>query len=143
MIRRIVSVIFLALGGWLLTGEFIVAFLDLEPGATDNLVLVAAVLVFVCVPLLLGAWVSPAERWRELGLTILIAAGAAAFGAISTVVVFTDPGAKGFMPPLPKFEFAPIIGVANLLIIGGIGWLLYRRPGGAKQSETDPGSSPG
>ena len=126
MIRRPASVFFFVLGGWMLMAEGVGAFFDVDPGFTDSLFMIGLFSVLAAPLLLIGAWISPAERWRELGLTMLIALGGAAICALGVVVVFTDPAARDIMP-MPPVGFAPAIGIANALILGGVGWLLYRR----------------
>jgi hypothetical protein len=138
--RRVVSVILFVIGGWFLLTEAVVAFFDAEPGTADNLAMIGIFAAISIVPLLLGAWASPGRRWRELGLTILIATGFAAFCGVSTIAVFLDPAFKQIVlqQPMPKIEFAPVIGAANALAIAALGWLLHR--GG---NRVDPGTSPG
>lgn len=136
MIRRVLSVLLFAFGGWMLVSEVIVAFLDMGPGVGDSAVLVGIFVVLAGLPLLLGAWASPGRRWRELGLTMLIAIGLAIFSAISTVVVLADPGMKPFLPPMPKIQFALVVGAANALAIAALGWLLFRRGGEAVDDQT-------
>ena len=129
--RRVVSVIFLALGGWLLMAEPIIAFMDFGSdlkGARPLLLLIE--IVMAGVPLALGVLLSPGERRRELGLTILLAVGAALFCGVSIAAMLVDPEFKQFMPlmpPMPKLGIAPIAGIINLLILTAIGWLLYRQ----------------
>jgi hypothetical protein len=130
--RRTVSVILFALGGWMLTGELLVAFFDFEPGLGDSALMIAIFALLAIVPLLLGAWASPGRRWKELGLTILIAVGAGLLCAVSIAAIFLDPGAKPFLPPMPRMSVAPLVGVANLVAIAGLGGLLYRNPAAAR-----------
>lgn len=130
MIRRVLSIILFILGGWLFTGEPMMAFLDFPPdeSAAKPFVLLGVVIV-AAVPLLLGALASPGRRWRELGLTILIATGVGLFCGLCVIAVFNDPGFEQFrpvMPPMPEFTLAPITGTVNALVVIAIGWLLYR-----------------
>lgn len=124
--RRVLSILLFVLGGWMVSSELFAAFIDVEPGLADNLFLVALFGTIAAVPLLLGAWASPGWRWSELGLTILMAVGASLFGGISVLAILLDPGAKPFIPPMPRMPFALIIGGANLLLVSAVGWLLYR-----------------
>jgi cation transport ATPase len=126
MMRRVLSILLFVFGGWMLMSEAITAFFDAEPGLADSAFLVAIFAVIAGLPLLLGAWASPGERWRELGLTILIATGTALICGICTVVVLSDPGMKQFLPPMPKINFAPAVGAVNLFALAVLGWLLYR-----------------
>jgi hypothetical protein len=126
--RRAVSTILFVLGGWMLSGEVLVAFFDVEAGLSDNAMMIALLMIFAAVPLLLGAWASPGQRWRELGLTILIAAAIALFCGLTALVMFMDPAFARYMPPLPEIRVAPVVGAVNLLVISAVGWLLYQRP---------------
>lgn len=132
MIRRVISVILFVFGGWILAGELGVGFIDVEPGIGDNVMMIGAVTVIAAIPLLLGSWASPGRRWQELGLAILIATGVAVFCGVCSAVVLSDPGFMQFMPPMQKVELAPVFGFINLLIVGAVGWLLYRP---ARQAE--------
>lgn len=125
--RRIASVILFVMGGWLLTTQLFVASLDAESGSTDN-VGIALIMMLIALPfLLLGAWASPGERWRELGLTMLIAVGTSLVCGLSVLLALNDPGMKPFMPPMPTIEFAPVWGFVNLAVVTLLGWSLYRR----------------
>ena len=129
MIRRIVSILLFILGGWMLSGELAAAFLDFKMGLAGIAIAFGAFAVFAGVPLLLAAWASPGHRWQELGLTILICVGLAAFSIISTAAIFLDPGAKQFLPPLPPIEFDFVVGTLNFAVVTVAGWLLYRSRG--------------
>ena len=126
MIRRVLSILLFLFGGWMLISEVICAFVDIEPGIGDSALLIGTFGVIAGPPLLLGAWTSPGERWRELGLAILIATGVALVCGISTFIVLEDPGMKQFLPPTPKINLAPFIGTANVLALAALGWLLFR-----------------
>jgi hypothetical protein len=141
VIRRIVSILLFAFGGWMLTTELAIAFLDMEPGIGDNALLIVFVAFFTVIPLMLAAWASPGKRWRELGLTTLIAVGVGLLCGVTMAAVLMDPGFKPFMPPMPKIAIAPIAGAVNLLIVAAVGALLYRT--GRGELEADSGSSPG
>jgi len=141
MIRRVISIVFLTIGGWLLMGEPLVAFLNFGPGARPHeLFLILGVLTFVAIPLAIGIALSPGDRRRELGLTILIATGVGVVCGASAVATFMDPGFKPFMaqmPPMPDFRMAPVVGVVNLIVLTAIGWWLYR--GGRRRVEAEAG----
>lgn len=126
MIRRVLSILLFVFGGWMLMSEVICAFLDIEPGLGDSALLIGIFAVIAGLPLLLGACGSPGLRWRELGLTILIATGVALVCGISTFIVLEDPGMKQFLPPTPKINLAPFVGAANVLALAALGWLLFR-----------------
>lgn len=126
-VRRFFSILFFVLGGWMLMGQMLAAFLDIEPGPIDNFVMVAIFAILVLPLLLIGFWVSPGERRRELGLTILISVGFALFTGLSFLLVLVDPTMRAAMPPMPNFNYAPVVGAANLLLLLGAGLWLYRR----------------
>lgn len=125
--RRFVSVVFFVLGGWMLMGQTLAAFLDIEPGLLDNFLMIAVFAILVLPPLLIGAWVSPGERLRELGLTMLISIGFALFGVLSFLLLLVDPTLNAAMPPMPDISYAPVLGTTNLLLLTGVGWWLYRQ----------------
>ncbi len=124
--RRVVSSILFVIGGWWLAGQMASAFLDLEKGISDNLLMVGIVTVFAAVPLALGTWASPGNRRRELGLTILLATGATLFGIASVAATILDRAFMRYMPAMPELEFAPAIGIVNLIVVAALGWWLYR-----------------
>lgn len=140
--RRVISVIFLALGGWVLMAELLLAFIDFAPKLSGAQAVVALFALGIAgVPLALGVLLSPGERWRELGLTILLAMGAALFCGLSIAAILMDPGFKPFMPlmpPMPNVALAPIVGAINLLVLLAAGWLLYRRRTQAIQEPHPP-----
>ena len=127
MIRRVASVAGLILGGWMLSGGLTIAFLDLEMGTAANLIVPAVCDSIAAVFLLLGAWASPGNRWRELGLTVLIAAGLTTTAAATILLMANDPAMTRFFPPDAfAIEVAPAIGLVHLLLVSGLGWLAYR-----------------
>jgi hypothetical protein len=124
--RRVVSILLFVLGGWMLSSEIVTAFIDVQPGLRDSAIFIALFGVIAAIALLFGAWASPGQRWRELGLTILITAGLAIFCGAAMAVVLMDPGAKPLLPPMPSISIAPVIGIANLLVVSASGIALYR-----------------
>jgi hypothetical protein len=131
-VRRVASAVFLVLGGWVLMCEPVIAFTDMKIGPQSvTLLMTLFFLVFAAVPLAIGVALSPGDRRRELGLTILIALALATLGALTLTAMLLDPGFKQFkplIPPMPDIGVAPVIGVLNLIVVAAIGWLLYRRP---------------
>lgn len=140
MIRRVVSTLLFVVGAWMLTTELVGAFLDVLPGIIDNAGVIGIFALFAGIPLVLGVWASPGRRWEELGLTILISTGIALFCCVSMAALLMDPGFRQFMPPIPRIELAPAIGVINLLAVGALGWLLYRPA--RRRTEGGQASSP-
>lgn len=125
--RRGCSVILLVLGGSMLVTALLAAFIDVQPGLGDNLAMVGGTLFLALVPLLLGAALNPAQRWRDLGLTILVALAVLAAMAISYAAIFLDPAMTRYMPPMPPIQFNFDVGVAVTLIVAATGSLLYRQ----------------
>jgi cation transport ATPase len=127
--RRIASIIFLVAGGWLLMVEPMMAFIDMRLGSWLGLVVMLIFLVVAGVPLGIGTALSPGNRRRELGLTILITLGVGVVCAVSMAAILLDPGFKQFeplMPPMPDFRLAPLPGLLNLAVVAAAGWWLYR-----------------
>jgi len=128
--RRFISIVLFVLGGWLAMSQTVAAFMDVEAGLADNLILTAFFALFAAPLLLLGAWASPGRRWSELGLTLLIAAGFGAFCGLATLLVFNDPKFMELMEvtaePMPQIDLAPVFGVANMILVAALGWWLYR-----------------
>ena len=125
--RRFISSFLFVLGGWIAMTQLMAAFMDIEPGLADNLLMPAIFAVLAAPLLLLGAWASPGRRWRELGLTLLIAAGISAFCGVAMLLIVNDPKFMELMPqPLPHIDLAPVFGAVNLLLVTALGWWLYR-----------------
>ena len=112
--------------------EPLTAFVNFVPGRGLAVpIMMGFSLILAAIPLAIATALSPGERWRELGLTILLSTGAAALGGGSAVVMFTDPGFKSVAPPMPELGFAPVIGTLNLIAVIAIAALLYWRTGQA------------
>ena len=73
--RRTVSVILFILGGWILAAEVMMAFIDLRFGVGAQLAMIGIYSAFALPFLLLAMWASPGNRFSDIGLTIMIAAG--------------------------------------------------------------------
>jgi hypothetical protein len=117
----------LLLGGWMLVSELFAAFMDVEPGVRDSLFVAAIFVPISGAPLLAGALTSPGQRWRELGLTILLSAGIAAALAACMVAVMLDPRLARPMSFMHEIHFDLLIGAVNWLAVATFGWWLYRR----------------
>ena len=128
--RRFFSILLLILGGWMLVTEAFIAGLALDSDGDAKLAIVATFTLLALVFLLIGAWVSPGRRWREVGLTLLICAGLATLTALSIVAMNRDRAdlEKALGRPFPDLAFDPLLGIANLLLIAGLGYWLWRRP---------------
>ena len=128
--RRFFSILFFVLGSWMLLGQLMVAFMDAGQGVGLNFTMIGFMLLFALPFLLIGAWISPGRRWRELGLTILITAGIASFSGLAVLLMMLDPKFMRLMPPMPEIGLSPVTGLVNLALVLGVGVLLYRRGGG-------------
>lgn len=131
-VRRFLSVLFFVLGGWMLLSQLMVAFIDAGERIGLNLAMMGFMLLFALPFLLIGAWISPGQRWRELGLTILITAGIAIFCGLAALLVMLDPKFMRLMPPMPEIGLSPVTGFVNLALVIGVGVLLYRRAASGK-----------
>ncbi|QIL03184.1 hypothetical protein G7078_10610 [Sphingomonas sinipercae] len=138
MIRRVISILSFAFGGWMLTCEAMLAFFTFDGGAAAVALGIGFFLIIAGVPLLIGSWISPGRRWRELGITLLVVAAVALFLGVTMGLMLVDPAMKGLMPPLPEgLSIAPLKGAANLLAIAGLGWWLYRGSSRAGEEARD------
>jgi hypothetical protein len=133
--RRLASVLLFVLGGWMLSGEILTAFIDVQPGLRDSVIFIGLFGLLAALPLLLGMWASPGRRVQELGLTVLLGAGFGLFAAVGIALMLADPKAKALLPPMQGLGFAPVIGAANLVVLVAAGWLLYRSGSAAKVEE--------
>jgi len=125
--RRVASVFLLVLGGWMIVSELLVAFMDVQPGKWDSLFVAAIFVPISGAPLLAGALISPGQRWQELGLTILLSAGAAAALAACMVAVMLDPRLAHPMSFLHEIRLDLLFGAVNWLAVAAFGCWLYRR----------------
>ena len=127
--RRAVSAILLIIAGWLLVSGLTVAWFDFGAGPVMTLTMLG-VMALLCAPFLaIGIGVSPGNRLAELGMTFMVCAGIGAVLGLTLVVTLSDPGFKQLMPPgqqLPQFRFAPVPGLATSLVLGAIGFGLWR-----------------
>jgi len=127
--RRVASIILFVLGGWMLTSEAMVAWMDMGLGLGPQLLMLVFFLPIAGVPLGLGAWASPGNRPAELGLTLMITAAVGAFCAVAVWLAMNDPQFLKMLPPdqqFPQINAAPMPGSINLLLIAAAGYLLWR-----------------
>lgn len=131
-IRRVSSIILLFLGGFCVGMQVMVAFIadKSAAGYSGRTLYFTAIAAAV---LALGTWISPGRRWRELGLSILIGA-AVCVGSFSVTIFLPDEQGhvmdKGEL--VPYLALAP--GFANLVLITGLGLILFIRGGGGEAS---------
>jgi hypothetical protein len=129
-VRRVVSVIFFIFGTWILSAGIMMAWLDLRQGLVIQLFMFGFFGAISGIFLLLGAWASPGSGLRELGLTLLISAGIGGSSALAMALFLIDPSFRTIVladQRIPDVKLAPLSGAVTLLLVGGLGWLLYRR----------------
>lgn len=105
------------------------AWIDVGEGANAQIVALCFFGVFALPFLLIGTWTSPGRRVAELGLTVMIVAGAGVAMALMMLIVMNDPSFKQLIPPdqaMPDLKFAPLLGLVNGLLVGGTGYILRR-----------------
>jgi len=128
-VRRVISVILFILAGWLLVSGLTVAWFDFGEGLAVSLGILGVMALIGLPFLVLGIGVSPGNRLAELGMTLMVIAGIGDVLGIVMMVTLSDPGLKQLMPPgqqSPQFHFAPIPGLAATLILGALGYGLWR-----------------
>jgi hypothetical protein len=128
--RRVLSIILFVIGGWILSSEAMIAWVDMDVGLGPLLFALAFFLPFAAIPLALGTWASPGNRLAELGMTLMVAAGVSLFEALTMFLALRDPAVAKMMPPeqpLPDFTVNPVTGAVNLLLIAGSGYLMWRK----------------
>lgn len=132
--RRTSSYFLFIVGGYYVTLEVHagLAYLDVEPGIGAEVEFLARIMARALPFLLLGTWLSPGERWRELGRTVLIGVAVALFAFAS--VVFR-PGPSG-VPELAPYaaQLTWAAGIPNLLLVGTAGSLLYWKGAARRRS---------
>ena len=124
--RRGCSAVLFFVGGWLMATVAIVGIMPDEVGISPWIM--TGFMAALAMPFLLVAtWVSPGKRLAELGLTLMIAAGCAAFMVLAMAAMFLDPAMKRYMPKtMPAMDFTSLPLVVALLAMGGGGFALWR-----------------
>jgi hypothetical protein len=127
--RRVLSVVLFVIGAWLLASEVMMAWISVGQGAGTELGMIGIMWVFCAPFLLLGMWATPANRFLEVGRTMMIAAAVGATLALVLFILLSDPSFTKLLPPdrpAPNFRVGWAAGLLNLILVGGGGWLLYR-----------------
>ena len=130
--RRIVSVVLFILGGWILAAEGMMAAMEFGLGIRGQLAVMGIITVFAAPFLLAGLWVSPGNRFGDLGVTLMISAGVGAVMTLMVASMFSDPHFRELLPPdrpMPRVHFSYEYGLLNVLLLGGLGlasWLFGR-----------------
>jgi len=122
--RRLISIILLLVGGFCVGMQVMIGFMAIPPDPDGSL---PPLVTFTALPipfLAIGTWLSPGDRMRELGLTVLI--GAAVYVGSFSISLFTPdeagvvPGMESLTPYVDRAQ-----GLANLSVIAILGLLLY------------------
>lgn len=135
--RRTASYLLFILGGHFVSLQVFIGLglLDAVPGIGDDVERLARFLGVALPFLLLGTWLSPGERWRELGRTLLIGTAVALFALVTVIFPPGLPGGPGLAPYAADLSWAA--GIPNLLLVGGAGGLLlYWNGAGRRRSAT-------
>lgn len=133
--RRTASYFLFILGGFFVAVQVFVGLglLDRVPGIGDDAARLAWFMAVALPFLLLGAWLSPGERWRELGRTLLVGIAVALFGFASVLFPPGPGGSPELAPYAAQLTWAS--GIPNLLLVGAAGsLLLYRNGAGRRRS---------
>lgn len=126
--RRTLSVILFILGAWVLASQIMIMFIDVGQPPATALAMVAILLVLSAPFLLLGMWASPGNRFSDLGITMVIAAGVGGGCALTMFLMLNDPKFLLLLPlesPARNLRFALFPGAVNLIAIAAVGWLLW------------------
>ena len=131
--RRTASYFLFIVGGYFVSVQVFIGLglLDIVPGTGDDVARLAKIMGVALPFLLLGTWLSPGERWRELGRTLLIGIGVALFGFVTVLFPPGLPDGPGLAPYAAELTWAS--GLPNLLLVGAAGSLLLYRNGAARR----------
>ena len=126
--RRTLSVILFIFGAWVLASEIMIMFIDVGQPPATALAMVGILLVLSAPFLLFGMWASPGNRFSDLGITMVIAAGVGGGCALTIFLMLNDPKFLMLLPlesPARNLRFALFPGVVNLIAIAVVGSLLW------------------
>ena len=124
--RRGCSSILFVIGGWILSSVCIVGLIPMDE-EISAWALTAIFAAFALPFLLVGTWISPGRRLAELGLTLMLAAGAGALMLVTMAAIWFDDAFRKLMPDLAlEINFNPVM-IVSLISIGGAGYWLWRR----------------
>jgi hypothetical protein len=126
-VKRGCSTTLFVVGGWLLSAVGTVGLIPLEDDGVTSWALIATFAVIAAPILLLATWLSPGRRLAELGLTLMITAGAAAFAVAALAAIVFDPAMQRVMPELmPSMDFTKPEWIVIILLMAGGGFALWR-----------------
>lgn len=109
---------------------------DLDAGTAA--VVAAFLLGFAVVPLALAAWIDPGSRAAGVGITLMTASLLAGGSVLTMAVLLQDPAMARFLPPEgpgPLADMTWFRGLIVSLLLGGAGWLLWRRSEAARAAQ--------
>jgi len=131
--RRTASYFLFIVGGFYVSVQVFagLGFLDAVPGIGDDAARLAKIAGVALPFLLLATWLSPGERWRELGRTLLIGIAVALFGLVPVLFPQRPSGEPQLAPYAAELTWAS--GLPNLLLVGAAGSLLLYRNGAARR----------
>ena len=101
--RRVASIILFVIGGFCVGMQVMIAFFAVPPEQVRELpplVTFTAIALLFLVP---ATWLSPANRWRELGLTLLIGAAVCIGSFAITLTASVEEGGTGGVGPLKGY----------------------------------------
>lgn len=126
--RRTLSVILFIFGAWVLASEIMIMFIDVGQPPATALAMVGILLAASSPFLLLGTWASPGNRFSDLGITMVIAAGVGGGCALAVFLMLNDRNFLSLLPlesPARNMHFVLFPGVVNLVVIAAAGSLLW------------------
>jgi hypothetical protein len=122
--RRLMSIILFLVGGFCVGMQVMIGFMAIPPDPGGKLPPLVTFTALAVPFLAIATWLSPGDRMRELGLTVLI--GAAVCVGSFSITIFT-PNEQGVVPGMGSLT--PYVdtgqGLANLAVIAILGFLLY------------------
>jgi hypothetical protein len=121
--RRWASIILFVIGGFCVGMQVMIAFLKIPPEYAPQ---VHPLIYFSAIPILFllpATWISPGERWRELGITLLIGAAVCIGSFAVTMAAPVEEGGVGGVGELKAYvDWGQ--GWFNLSLIAFVGLLL-------------------
>ena len=121
--RRLMSIILLLVGGFCVGMQVMIGFMAIPADPGGKLAPLVTFTMLAIPFLAIGTWLSPGDRMRELGLTLLIGA-AVCVGSFSVTLFLPDEQGvvAGIGSLTPYIDTSQ--GLANLAVIAVLGFLL-------------------
>lgn len=121
--RRWASIILFVIGGFCVGMQVMIAFMKIPPEYSQA---VPPIVYFSAIPILFlipATWLSPGERWRELGVTLLIGAAVCIGSFAITIAAPVEEGGTGGLGDLKAYvDWGQ--GWMNVSLIALVGFLL-------------------